>query len=65
MLAMEPQVEDFNAHGREISMMVVSMLQKLEELQDADSRSIALEMESIVEEQHILEHCRQIHDSCK
>ena len=34
VLAMEPQVEDFNAHGREISMTVVSMLQKLEELPD-------------------------------
>ncbi|CAE7839256.1 unnamed protein product, partial [Symbiodinium sp. CCMP2592] len=75
VLAMEPQVEDFNSRGREISMLVVSMLQKLEELQDAGARSVALEMETMVDEQrtlvdhlgrqHILELCRQIHESCR
>ncbi|CAE7197789.1 tkt [Symbiodinium sp. CCMP2592] len=75
VLAMEPQVEDFNSRGQEISTLVVSMLQKLEELQDAGARSVALEMETMVEEQrtlvdhlgrqHILELCRQIHESCR
>ncbi|CAE7026696.1 unnamed protein product [Symbiodinium sp. CCMP2592] len=75
VLAMEPQVQDFNAHGREISMLVVSMLQKLEELQEAGARSVALEMETMVDEQRnlvdelgcqtILDLCRQIHDSCR
>ncbi|CAE7526468.1 unnamed protein product, partial [Symbiodinium sp. CCMP2456] len=75
VFAMEPQVQDFNAHGREISMLVVSMLQKLEELQEAGARSVALEIETMVDEQctlvdelgrqTILDFCRQIHDSCR
>ena len=48
---MEPQVQDFNSRGREVSMMLVGMLQKLEELEHAGARSVALEMESMVEEQ--------------
>ena len=72
---MEPQVQDFNSRGREVSMMLVGMLQKLEELEHAGARSVALEMESMVEEQrtlvdhlgrkNILELCRQIHESCR
>ncbi|CAE7029048.1 unnamed protein product [Symbiodinium natans] len=75
VLAMEPQVEDFNSHGREVSMMLVGMLQKLEELEHAGARSVGLEMESMVDEQrtlvdhlgrkNILELCRQIHESCR
>ena len=75
VLAMEPQVQDFNSRGREVSMMLVGMLQKLEELEHAGARSVALEMESMVEEQrtlvdhlgrkNILELCRQIHESCR
>ncbi|CAJ1374089.1 unnamed protein product [Effrenium voratum] len=75
VLAMEPQVEDFNSHGRETSMMLVGMLQKLEELEQAGARSVALEMESMVEEQRtlvdrlgrqkILDLCREIHQSCR
>ena len=75
VLAMEPQVEDFNSHGRVTSMMLVGMLQKLEELEQAGARSVALEMESMVEEQRtlvdrlgrqkILDLCREIHQSCR
>ncbi|CAJ1335646.1 unnamed protein product, partial [Effrenium voratum] len=69
------EVEDFNSHGRETSMMLVGMLQKLEELEQAGARSVALEMESMVEEQRtlvdrlgrqkILDLCREIHQSCR
>ncbi|CAJ1441410.1 unnamed protein product [Effrenium voratum] len=75
VLALEPQVQDFNEQGKEASLAIVSLLQKLEPLEQAGARSVALEMESVVDEQRtlvdylgrakILQLCREVHETCK
>ncbi|CAJ1413970.1 unnamed protein product [Effrenium voratum] len=75
VLALEPQVQDFNEQGKEASLAIVSLLQKLEQLEQAGARSVALEMESVVDEQRtlvdylgrakILQLCREVHETCK
>ena len=75
VLALEPQVQDFNEQGKEASLAIVSLLQKLEQLEQAGARSVALEMESVVDEQRtlvdylgrakILQLCRDVHETCK
>ena len=47
-------MQDFNEQGKEASLAIVSLLQKLEQLEQAGARSVALEMESVVDEQRTL-----------
>lgn len=75
IFALESEVSDFNESGNEVCNRVVMLLQKLEELDAAGARSVALEMECAVQEQptildeqgrrHIMQLCKEIHESCQ
>ncbi|CAE7805362.1 unnamed protein product, partial [Symbiodinium sp. CCMP2592] len=75
VLAMEPEVEDFNGGKNNVARLVTTLLTKLEELQHAGNRAIALEMEGWVDWQEtgldhlgrarILKLCEEIHANCK
>ena len=49
----EPEVHDFNAEG-EGAQEVVTLLQQLEELENAAARSVAVEMESAAQDESTL-----------
>lgn len=75
VFAMEPQVSDYNESQNEVATRVATLLSKLEELEQAGARSVALEMESLVEEEttlidyigrkRILDLCKEVHESCQ
>ena len=76
IFAMESEVSDFNSKRLDLSNRIVVLLQKLEELEAAGARSVALEMEALVEDEgsqwvdqagrkRILELCNEIHESCE
>jgi hypothetical protein len=72
---MEPEVSDFNESRSDVCSRIVTLLQKLEELEAAGARSIAVEMETFVDEQQtlvdhvgrqrMLDLCKGIHESCQ
>lgn len=53
VFALEPQVSDFNEEHTDVCSKIVSLLQQLEELEDAGARSVAVEMASIVRSWYI------------
>ena len=75
VFAMEPEVSDFNEGRNDVCSRIVTLLQKLEELEAAGARSVAVEMEAFVNEeqtlvdhvgrQRILDLCKEIHESCQ
>ena len=75
VFAMEPTVSDFNDRRNDMCNKIVMLLQKLEELEAAGARSVAVEMESLVDEeetlidhlgrQRILTLCQEIQESCR
>jgi len=75
VFAMEPEVSDFNEGRNDVCSRIVTLLQKLEELEAAGARSVAVEMETFVDEQQtlvdhvgrqrILDLCKEIHESCQ
>eukprot|EP00435_Cladocopium_sp_Y103_P016526 s1305_g4.t1 len=75
VFAVEPEVKDFNEDDTIISTSVVLMLQKLEELEAAGSRSVAVEMASLMDgdavlrdhvgRKRILDLCNEIHQCCQ
>ena len=75
VFAMEPTVSDFNDRRNDMCNKIVMLLQKLEELEAAGARSVAVEMESLVDEeetlidhlgrQRILALCQEIQESCR
>jgi len=72
---MEPEVSDFNESRSDVCSRIVTLLQKLEELEAAGARSVAVEMETFVDEQQtlvdhvgrqrMLDLCTEIHESCQ
>ena len=54
VFATEPEVKDFNDDETDVSSRVAIMLQKLEELEAAGARSVAVEMASLMEEDAVL-----------
>ena len=66
---------DFNESRTDACSRIVLLLHKLEELEAAGARSVAVEMESVVDGQEtlidhvgrkrILELCQEIHESCR
>ena len=72
--ALEPEVHDFNAEG-EGAQEVVTLLQQLEELENAAARSVAVEMESAAQDEstlidhlgrkRILALCDEIRTQCQ
>ena len=75
VFAMESTVTDFNESRTDACSRIVLLLHKLEELEAAGARSVAVEMESVVDGQEtlidhvgrkrILELCQEIHESCR
>ena len=75
VFAMESTVTDFNESRTDACSRVILLLQKLEELEAAGARSVAVEMESLVDghetlidhvgRKRILELCQEIHESCQ
>ena len=68
-------MSDFNDSRNDACSRVVMLLQKLEELEAAGARSVALEMECLVEEEpwqldehgrrQIKQLCKEIHEACQ
>ena len=44
---MEPEVSDFNESRSDVCSRIVTLLQKLEELEAGGARSVAVEMETL------------------
>ena len=75
VFATEPEVKDFNDDETDVSSRVAIMLQKLEELEAAGARSVAVEMASLMEEDAVLlDHlgrrriqkiCDEIQETCR
>ena len=75
IFALESEVSDFNESRNDACSRVVMLLQKLEELEAPGARSVALEMECLVEEEpwqldehgrrQIKQLCKEIHESCQ
>ena len=60
VFAVEPEAKDFNESQTDVASRVATMLQKLEELDNAGARSVAVEMASLVESDAVLQdHHRQ------
>ena len=75
VFATEPEVKDFNDDETDVSSRVAIMLQKLEELEAAGARSVAVEMASLMEDDAVLlDHlgrrriqklCDEIQETCR
>ena len=75
VFAVEPEAKDFNESQTDVASRVATMLQKLEELDNAGARSVAVEMASLVESdavlqdhlgrKRILQLCDEIQECCQ
>eukprot|EP00438_Fugacium_kawagutii_P019113 Skav204376 [mRNA] locus=scaffold4897:57638:58729:- [translate_table: standard] len=75
VLALEPHVRDYNEDCTDVTSKIVALLEKLEELEAAGSRSVAIEMASVIEgdvslvdhigRDRILKLCEEVKVTCE
>ena len=75
VFAMESEVKDFNEEKTDVSSKIVSLLEKIDELESAGARSVSVELATLMGEdttlvdhlgrQRILQLCDEVQETCR
>ena len=75
VFAMESQVKDFNEENTDVSTKIVSLLEKIDELEAAGARSVSVELATLMGDdttlvdhlgrQRILQLCDEVQETCR